>query len=203
MDNKREEEVTTLDVNEVLYAYTQGFFPMAHEDENNQVYWHKPQSRGIIPLDQFHVPKNLSRLYRRNKFDLHRNKDFEGVIRACSNRSETWISEEIINTYVTLHNMGYCQSFETWLDGKLVGGLYGISMGRAFFGESMFHTVTDASKIALVFLVEYLKNANYTLLDTQYLNPHLEQFGAVEIPDDEYMKQLKMALSSDGNGESF
>lgn len=190
--------MSTLDVNEVLYAYTQGFFPMAHEDENNQVYWHKPEMRGILPLDEFHVSKNLRRLYAKTRFDLHINKDFEGVIRNCAKRSETWISEEIIQTYCKLHEMEYCHSFECWLDGELVGGLYGIAMGRAFFGESMFHTVTDASKVALVFLVEYMKKSNFILLDTQYLNPHLEQFGAIEISDDAYMEQLGLALSSTG-----
>jgi leucyl/phenylalanyl-tRNA---protein transferase len=182
----------------LLQAYMAGAFPMAHPDSGNAIYWHTPAVRGVIPLDKrFKVSKNLARLYRQDKFDLHVNKDFESVIRHCSElRSEdTWISDEIIDAYIALHHQGFAHSFETWQDGELVGGLYGVAIGRAFFGESMFFKVRDASKIALMFLVETLRRNNYKLLDTQYLNPHLLQFGAYEIPHETYLKQLAEAVN--------
>jgi len=181
----------------VIQAYTQGYFPMAHPDEGNEIFWHLPESRGIIPLDHhFKVSKNLARLYRKGKFELRQNSDFEGVIRNCAARSETWISEDIIDTYCELNEMGVAHSFETWYDGQLVGGLYGLAIGKAFFGESMFHTMTDASKIALIFLVENLRKNNFSLLDSQYLNDHLLQFGAYEISHEEYLDLLHEALST-------
>lgn len=183
-----------LDPTELLYAYAQGYFPMAIPEEENEIYWFKPEDRGIIPLDKFHVPKNLKRLYKQGKFELRINADFEGTIRACADRSDTWISEEIISSYCKLNELGYALSFETWLNGELVGGLYGVALGRAFFGESMFHKVTDASKIALVFLIEFLTDRDFILLDTQYLNDHLKQFGGIAIPDEEYEKLLETAL---------
>lgn len=183
-----------LDPSELLYAYSQGFFPMAVPEDNNEIFWFKPDMRGVMPLDTFHISKNLKRLYNKRHFECRINGDFEGTMRACADREDTWISEDIIGTYCRLNEMGYAHSFETWKDGKLVGGLYGVSMGRAFFGESMFHKVTDASKIALIFLVQYLKDQEFRLLDTQYINDHLLQFGAVEIPNDEYEKRLEMAL---------
>lgn len=167
---------------------------MAEPDEENAIYWYKPEKRGIIPLDTFHIPKNLKRLYEKGTFEMKINADFEGVIRACALREETWISEEIIQTYLKLHEMGFANSFESWKNGKLVGGLYGVSLGAAFFGESMFHRERDASKVALVFLVEFLNKNHFELLDTQYINDHLLQFGAIEIPDDEYMDLLEKAL---------
>ena len=170
---------------------------MADLDEDNQIYWHTPQIRGIIPLDErFKVSKNLRRLYKSNKFDLYINRNFEGVIRKCSDlrANDTWISEEIIDAYIGLHQEGFAHSFEAYIDGELVGGLYGVSIRKAFFGESMFHTVTDASKVALVFLVEFLREKNFKLLDTQYLNPHIAQFGAYEIPHQEYLKLLELAI---------
>jgi leucyl/phenylalanyl-tRNA--protein transferase len=140
----------------LIQAYLSGSFPMADPDEDNQIYWHTPQIRGIIPLDdRFKVSKNLRRLYKSNKFDLFINRDFESVIRKCSElrNDDTWISEEIIDAYTALHHEGFAHSFEAYQNGELVGGLYGVSIGKAFFGESMFHTVTDASKICLVYLV--------------------------------------------------
>lgn len=181
----------------LIQAYLSGSFPMADPDEDNQIYWHTPQIRGIIPLDErFKVSKNLRRLYKSNKFDLFINRDFEGVIRKCSElrQDDTWISEEIIDAYTALHHEGFAHSFEAYLNGELVGGLYGVSIRKAFFGESMFHTVTDASKIALVFLVEFLRERKFKLLDTQYLNPHIAQFGAYEIPHQEYLKLLEQAI---------
>ncbi len=181
----------------LLQAYMAGAFPMAHPDSGNAIYWHTPAVRGVIPLDHgFQVPKNLARLYRQNKFDLHVNKDFESVIHNCAalRSDDTWISDEIIDAYIALHHKGFAHSFETWQNGELVGGLYGVAIGHAFFGESMFFKVRDASKIALVFLVETLRRNNYKLLDTQYLNPHLLQFGAYEISHEMYMKELEAAV---------
>ncbi len=183
-----------IDLNMLLYAYSNGYFPMADEDQNQEIHWFKPELRGIIPLNTFHIPKNLKRLYKQNKFELRMNSAFEEVIRGCSKRDKTWISEEIIEAYINLFNSGYAFSFETWHNSKLVGGLYGVSIGKAFFGESMFHTETDASKIALIYLVDYLKKNDFILLDTQFLNPHLKQFGAIEIPDAEYMNLLYDAI---------
>jgi leucyl/phenylalanyl-tRNA--protein transferase len=180
----------------VIQAYTQGYFPMAHPDEGNEIFWHLPENRGIIPLDErFKISKNLEKLYKKGKFELRQNSDFEAVIWNCSQRrDETWISEEIIDIYCQLNEMGVAHSFETWLDGKLVGGLYGLAIGKVFFGESMFHTVTDASKIALVYLVETLRKKDFKLLDSQYLNDHIKQFGAYEINHDEYLELLHDAL---------
>lgn len=183
-----------LDSTELLYAYSQGYFPMAVPEDDNEIFWFKPDMRGIIPLEGFHVSKNLRRLFNKQHFELRINGDYEGTMRACADRDDTWISDDIIATYCKLNEMGYGYSFETWRDGKLVGGLYGISLGKAFFGESMFHKETDASKIALVFLVQFLKENDYRLLDTQYINDHLLQFGAIEVPNDEYEKLLEMAL---------
>lgn len=171
---------------------------MAHPDEDNEIYWHTPERRGLIPLDdRFRVPKNLRRLYNSGKFRFYINRSFETVIRACSElRSEdTWISEEIIESYIGLHHEGFAHSFEAWYGEELVGGLYGVSIGKAFFGESMFHHMTDASKATLVFLVEFLREKDFRLLDTQYLNPHLLQFGAYEVSHEEYMDMLNEAVS--------
>lgn len=174
-----------------------GAFPMAHPDQDNAIYWHTPAIRGIIPLDhRFKVPRNLMNLYQKKPFDLYINKDFPAVIRECGKRTNesTWISEEIIDAYIELHNRGFAHSFEAWQDKRLVGGLYGVSIGRAFCGESMFYRVSNASKIALIFLVEFLREKNYVVLDTQYLNPHLKQFGAYEISNDEYLDLLSKAI---------
>lgn len=178
----------------LVQAYLSGSFPMADPDEGDQIYWHTPETRGLIPLDDtFKVPKNLMRLYKKEKFELTINRAFPEVIEQCSllRQGDTWISEEIIAVYTEMHKLGLAHSFEVWLDGVLVGGLYGVAIGKAFFGESMFHTVSDASKIALVFLVEFLKEQNFQLLDCQYLNPHLLQFGAYEVTQEEFLSRLQ------------
>jgi leucyl/phenylalanyl-tRNA--protein transferase len=183
----------------LIQAYASGAFPMADPEEDNQIYWHTPQMRGIIPLDdRFKVSKNLQRLYKKDKFDLYINRNFDQVIDYCRSLREddTWISDEILDAYKQLHEGGFAHSFEVYEEGKLVGGLYGVSMGKAFFGESMFHLVTDASKIALVFLVEFLREHDFLLLDTQYLNPHIAQFGAFEITHQEYIKLLRRAIAA-------
>ena len=179
----------------LLEAYCRGIFPMAVED--GEIAWFSPDPRGIIPLDSFHVPHGLRRSLRRNSFEVRINTAFEAVIRACGERPETWISPEIVQSYLNLHELGFAHSVETWRDNQLVGGLYGVSVYGAFFGESMFHRETDASKVALVALVERLREREFRLLDTQYTTPHLRVFGAVEIPRPKYLRLLKQALALD------
>ena len=179
----------------LLEAYCTGIFPMAME--NGEIAWFSPDPRGIIPLDAFHIPHGLQRALRKNRFEIRLNTAFEEVIRACSERSETWISEEIVGSYVNLHQLGFAHSVETWMDEKLVGGLYGVSVYGAFFGESMFHKVADASKVALVELVKRLNQRGFRLLDTQYVTNHLRTFGAVEIARPKYMRVLRQALALD------
>ncbi|MBO6518075.1 MAG: leucyl/phenylalanyl-tRNA--protein transferase [Bacteroidia bacterium] len=183
-----------LSTGQLIYAYANGYFPMADDEEGGEIFWHRPEKRGVIPLNEFHVSKNMRRLWRSHSYDLRINTAFEEVVRACSERSTTWINEEIVGAYTELSEMGYAASFEVWKKGKLVGGLYGVSMGRAFFGESMFSRETNTSKLALIFLVEYLNKNDFMLLDTQYLNDHLKQFGAREISDEKYMALLDKAL---------
>lgn len=178
----------------LLYAYQQGIFPMADPDEDNAIYWYAPDPRGILPLDAFHVPKTLAKLVRQERFTVTRDQAFEAVIRACSEREETWISEAIIATYTTLHQLGVAHSVECWQEGTLVGGLYGVSLGGAFFGESMFNRMRDASKVALVHLVSHLNTRGFVLLDTQFVTPHLARFGAIEIPKATYETRLQHAL---------
>lgn len=178
----------------VLRAYREGIFPMALED--GEIGWFSPDPRGIIPLDTFHIPARLARVVRQARFEVTVDREFEGVMRACAERPDdgTWISADILETYVTLHRLGIAHSVEVRRDGRLVGGLYGVHLGGAFFGESMFHRETDASKVALVSLVDRLRRRGFTLLDTQWVTPHLAQFGATEIPRVEYLKRLRQAL---------
>jgi len=179
----------------LLEAYCTGIFPMAME--NGEIAWFSPDPRGIVPLDAFHVPHGLRRVLKKSRFQIRLNTAFEKVIRACGERAETWISEEIVGSYINLHHLGFAHSVEVWMDEKLVGGLYGVSIHGAFFGESMFHTVNDASKVALVELVNRLNLRGYRLLDTQYVTEHLRMFGAVEIARPKYMRLLKQALILD------
>ncbi len=183
-----------LTAHQVIQGYMQGIFPMAEPDEENAIYWYEPTHRGIILPDEFKVSKNLRREYQKNKFELTINKNFEATMRACALREETWISEEIIEVYCGLKEMGYGYSFEVWQENELVGGLYGVAIGKAFFGESMFHTVTNASKIALIYLIEWIKENYLELLDCQFMTEHLKQFGAKEITQKAYLKLLEMAL---------
>jgi leucyl/phenylalanyl-tRNA--protein transferase len=182
----------------ILRAYALGIFPMAESRDDPDVHWIDPQSRGVLPLDAFHIPRKLRRRVRRGDFDLRCDTDFIGTIRGCAaqaaNRPDTWINDTIEQLYSDLHEMGFAHSVECWLNGRLVGGLYGVSLGAAFFGESMFSLETDASKVALVHLVARLLKGGYTLLDTQFTTPHLIQFGAMEIPRAEYRKRLAEAV---------
>jgi leucyl/phenylalanyl-tRNA--protein transferase len=176
----------------LLNAYRLGVFPMAME--NDEIRWFSPEPRTILPLDGFHVPHGLRRQRRKANFEIRTNTNFREVIRACAAREDTWISEEIINSYETLHSLGWAHSVETWLSNELVGGLYGVAIGGAFFGESMFHRATGASKIALWALVERLRERRFAMLDTQWLTPHLEQFGAREISRALYLHLLREAI---------
>lgn len=177
----------------LLSAYSQGYFPMA--DEFGNIYWFDPDPRAIIPLDErFHVSKRLARTVRRGVFEIRVDTAFRAVMEACAARDETWISDELIEVYTELHRMGFAHSVESWRDGELVGGLYGVALRGLFAGESMFSRQRDASKVALVHLVERLRAGGFTLLDTQFITPHLARFGAVEIPKSEYLLLLSDAM---------
>jgi len=176
----------------LLQGYRLGVFPMAMEDDS--IAWFSPDPRAIIPLEDFHVPHALSRVARKKIFEIKIDNRFGEIIRACAKRNDTWINREIIESYEELHELGYAHSVEAWSKGKLAGGLYGVAIGGAFFGESMFHRVTDASKIALIALVEHLRARKFALLDTQWLTPHLQQFAAVEISREHYLKLLRRAV---------
>ena len=183
----------------LVSAYTSGWFPMAVDD--GEIRWYSPDPRGIIPLDRFHVPSRLGRVIRAGTFQIELNRAFDAVIRACAETDRrdgdpgTWIDREIIDSYVELHRLGFAHSVEAWQNGRLVGGLYGVALGGAFFGESMFHSKTDASKVALAALVEHLRARGFQLLDIQWVTPHLEQFGAVEIPRPTYLEMLEEAIA--------
>ncbi|MFM1768763.1 MAG: leucyl/phenylalanyl-tRNA--protein transferase [Verrucomicrobiota bacterium] len=179
----------------LLRAYASGVFPMA-VGPRNTVRWFSPDPRAVIPLDaRFHIPHGLRRTLRRQPFEVVVDRDFAAVIEACATaHGETWISPQIRRAYQALHEEGYAHSVECWQDGQLAGGLYGVHLGGAFFGESMFHRVTDASKVALVGLVERLRAGGFTLLDTQWTTPHLSQFGTMEIPRDTYLQLLEESL---------
>lgn len=182
----------------ILRAYMLGVFPMAETKESKEVFWVDPESRGILPFDGFHIPKRLARTVRREKFEIRIDKDFRQVVENCraarTDRQNSWINQEILELYCELAERGHAHSVEAWLDGELVGGLYGVSIGAAFFGESMFTFATDASKVALVYLVARLKHGGYAMLDTQFTTEHLAQFGAVEIPRGRYHSRLQEAL---------
>jgi len=179
----------------LLEAYASGWFPMAVAP--GEIRWYSPDPRGIIPLGTFHVPRRLARALRGGRFEIRVDTAFSEVIVACSKRVDAegnWIDEEIIDSYRNLHALGFAHSIEAWQDDRLVGGLYGVALGGAFFGESMFHRVPDASKAALVALVDLLHARGFTLLDTQWVTDHLAQFGAIEIPRRRYLRLLDQAL---------
>ena len=191
----------TLTPQVLLNAYCQGYFPMADPDEDYAVYWYDPDPRTIIPLEAFHMPRRLARTVRQGKFEVRLDSAFRQVMELCAeprdNSSKTWISPELIDLYVELFKHGYAHSVETYFDSELVGGVYGVSVRGLFAGESMFSRVTDASKVALVHLVETLKQNNYTLFDVQFTTNHLKRFGATEISRQAYKKRLARALQQD------
>ncbi|HET7618013.1 MAG TPA: leucyl/phenylalanyl-tRNA--protein transferase [Vicinamibacterales bacterium] len=179
----------------LLSAYATGWFPMAVEP--GEIRWYSPDPRGILPLDAVHVPARLARLVRQGRFEVAIDRDFAAVVRACADRQDeegSWIDDEIFSSYVELHRRGFAHSVEVWQDGVLAGGLYGVALHGAFFGESMFHRVTNASKVALIALVERLRARGFVLLDIQWVTEHLAQFGAIEVPRRRYLKLLKEAL---------
>lgn len=184
-------------IDELLNAYRQGFFPMS-DPLDEKVYWCQPYKRAVFDLDTYRASRDVLRLIRKNEFNITFDKEFERVIKGCAaprkNDQETWISREIMEAYIKLHKLGLAHSIESWYQGELAGGLYGIAMGAAFFGESMFSRRSSASRIAFDSLVFHLKEKGYMLLDAQIMNPHLARLGAVEIDHEEYMQQLGHAL---------
>lgn len=191
--------MSDIDADALLRAYAYGVFPMAESRDDPHLYWIDPERRGILPLDGFHVPRRLRRRVRSGVFDVRIDTAFREVMLGCAaaapERDGTWINDRIVSLYCELHQRGHAHSVECWRDGTLVGGLYGVSIGAAFFGESMFSRATDASKVALVHLVARLVAGGYRLLDTQFVTEHLEQFGAIEIPRDAYRARLFEATS--------
>ena len=192
-----------IDADVLLRAYAYGVFPMAESRDDPELYWIDPESRGILPLDGFHIPRRLARTVKSDHFTVTADKAFADVMRGCAapapDRDGTWINERIFALYNELHERGDAHSVECWLEGELAGGLYGVSLGAAFFGESMFSRVRDASKVALVHLVGRLKAGGYRLLDTQFVTEHLKQFGAIEIPRTEYRRLLHDAVVRDAD----
>ncbi|MEM8754708.1 MAG: leucyl/phenylalanyl-tRNA--protein transferase [Pseudomonadota bacterium] len=180
----------------LLRAYAAGVFPMADSADADEVLWIDPQLRGIIPLNQFHAPRSLLKRVRRAEYDVTVDADFEAVIEGCAARDTTWINDEIRRLYVSLFRMGYAHSLEVWSRGDLVGGLYGVKLGGAFFGESMFSAATDASKVALVYLIARLKIGGFQLLDTQFVTDHLANFGARTISRIRYHELLELAINA-------
>lgn len=178
----------------LLAAYAEGVFPMA--DEAGAIRWFSPDPRGVLPLEAFHVSKNLRRTRRQHAWEIRVDTCFEQIMRCCSEGRDTWINGTIMESYAALHRVGAAHSLEVFLEDRLVGGLYGVRLGGVFFGESMFHRVTDASKIALWALVELLRGEGFQLLDIQWTTPHLKRFGAIEIPRSEYLKRLQSSLRS-------
>lgn len=179
----------------LLNAYAAGVFPMSEGRDDPELFWVDPKLRGIIPLNGFHISRSLARRIKRGGYSVSINRDYRGVMEACAERSETWINAEILSLYTRLHQIGYGHSLEIWSEeDELIGGVYGLALGSAYFGESMFSRRTDASKLALAWLVDHLRRAGFTLFDTQFLTPHLASLGAIEIPRAEYHARLATAL---------
>jgi leucyl/phenylalanyl-tRNA--protein transferase len=185
----------------LLRAYSAGLFPMSESADDPDIYWVQPELRGVIPLDGFHISRSLAKTIRGKPFDIRFNTAFRQVMESCAeatpDRPTTWINPLILTLYTELHRLGYAHSVEAWVGDALVGGLYGVSLGSAFFGESMFSRRTDASKICLVHLVEHLKQKGFTLLDTQFTTEHLKSFGAIDVPRRQYEKLLADAMQSE------
>lgn len=183
----------------LLRAYSIGLFPMAESADDPEIFWVEPELRGVIPLDAFHVPRSLAKAMKKHPFDIRINTAFSEVMQGCAaeapDRPSTWINETIHGLYTALHRFGHAHSVEAWEGDVLVGGLYGVSLGAAFFGESMFSRRTNASKICLVHLVERLKARGFTLLDTQFTTDHLKTFGAIDVPKKDYAKLLERAMA--------
>ena len=200
-------DMNTITPEMLLAAYANGYFPMAMERDDPELYWFSPEERGVLPIAQFNIPRGLKRAMKIHPYTVTVDRDFEAVIRGCgevnSTRDGTWINEKIVELYTALHRLGDAHSVEVWRDNVLIGGLYGVSLGGAFFGESMFSRAPEASKIALVSLVEILREAGYMLLDTQYVNHHLQQFGVEAVAKKDYMTKLENALNASPNPSSL
>ena len=190
--NQKLNEPDTLNPAVLEYAYSSGAFPMP--DERGIIRWYQPDPRAVLPLARFHASHSLLRKIRKGAFTVTYDQDFNGVMRGCAAREPTWITPEFIRAYTALQHLGKAHSVEVWLEAKLAGGVYGVHLGGAFFAESKFHTVTDASKVALAKLAERLQARGFALLEVQFLTPHLAQFGVIEIPHAEYMRRLEEAL---------
>lgn len=194
--------MSRLDPRLLLQGYATGIFPMADSREAADLFWVEPRNRAILPLDHFHVSRSLRRTLRSGRFRVSRDRDFAGVISGCADREETWINAELERAMLALHGSGNAHSIEVWSDDRLVGGLYGVKLGRAFFGESMFSRMTDASKVALAWLVARLKVGNFTLLDCQFMTEHLASLGAISVPRETYVALLSAALGGGAGGAS-
>ena len=190
--------MSRLDPRLLLQGYATGIFPMADSRDAAELFWVEPRNRAIIPLDGFHMSRSLKRVLRSGRFAVTHDREFRAVITACADREETWINAELEHAMLALHGSGHAHSLEVWSDGKLVGGLYGVKLGRAFFGESMFSRMRDASKVALAWLVARLKVGNFTLLDCQFMTEHLASLGAVSVPRETYVALLSAALGGGG-----
>ena len=186
--------MSQLDPRLLLQGYASGIFPMADSRNASELFWVEPRQRAIIPFDGFHLSRSLKRTLHSDRFEVTHDRDFAGVIAACADREETWINAELEQAMLALHGSGHAHSIEVWRDDELVGGLYGVRLGRAFFGESMFSRATDASKVALAWLVARLKVGNFTLLDCQFMTEHLASLGAVTVPRETYVALLSAAL---------
>ena len=187
----------------LLRAYSIGMFPMAEDRDANELFWVDPEERGVFPLDALKVSKSLAKTVRSDVYEVRADGAFEAVMRACAEREKTWINDEIVRLYGELFARGHAHSIEVYHEGELAGGLYGVSLGAAFFGESMFHRARDASKVALVHLAARLRLGGFRLLDAQFLTPHLASLGAIEIPRAQYRAQLKEAMGAQGNFAAF
>ena len=194
-------EPAALDPELLLRAYATGIFPMSESANDPEIFWVRPDVRGIIPLDTFHVPSSLAKTIRKGAFEIRFDTAFVDVMKGCAeekdSRPSTWINDTIINSYSALFRQGHCHSVEAWHHGELVGGLYGVSLKAAFFGESMFSRMTDASKVCLVYLVERLRSKGFVLLDTQFTTEHLKRFGAIDVSRKNYEKMLAAALTKE------
>ncbi len=201
--SSRDSPVFEITADVLLLAYQRGIFPMAESAADPQLHWIEPPARGILPLDRVYVPRRLARTVRQATFDVRVDTDFAGVIAGCAEskagRKSTWINNRIVALYGELFERGYCHTVEVWRDGQLAGGLYGVAIGGAFFGESMFSRMRDASKVALVHLVARLIHGGFTLLDTQFVTDHLSQFGTIEVKKRLFQAQLANALERDGD----
>ncbi len=196
----RKNGIEIIEANVLISAYSSGFFPMA-DSPNGPIHWFSPDPRAIISIHTIKPPRSVRQLIKKGIFEIRKDSNFEQVIMLCANRPDTWINDTIINSYINLHSLGYAHSVETYQDGALVGGLYGVVIGAAFFGESMFSIVSNASKVAFYHLVEHLKGREFLLLDSQFINPHTQMLGAIEISRSQYLKILKIAIEK--NNVSF